>query len=381
MRRLFAWMLLCVGLGVAVCAPPAAAQSAQLSIDPNPTVTQEEKPDAGWSGTLGLTNLTREGLELEVTAAGCQPTLSKGAIGAAQSLEVEITVPSDCQLDADETFGFTVLVTGAKTGSQSLQVDAAVKPAPEKPNWRELRVFPIAVILAFILLGVLIREPPLDPLVHLPSSYSFKESWVANLTIIAGLVTSVFGTVEVVKAFLGPEAERSIALATVGSAIALVLIGCGPIVLLAARRKRPKKPGERVFTVLGLLAAFAVTTGAAFGQLWIGWKAGAELDLDGVEDAVFPSFLVAVALLAWYTVTTLRATIEAGRTEPPPPSSELKEINETLRNALLDEAAVPNPAIPGILDRINDTYPTTSDWPLTTSPSVDLPRRRRAAMP
>jgi hypothetical protein len=185
----------------------------------------------------------------------------------------------------------------------------------------------------------------------------------------------------VVKAFLGDDAEQSVALATVGAAVGVILVGGGVVILLAAKTQWLKEDGALAesFTAGGLVAATAVTVGGASGQLWIGWKTGAELDLGGAQDWLWVCFILGAAGLCWYTFATLRATLWSGTMPPPPPKpSELAQLLALLEEALTEKDDVSNDAIPTILESVVTSYPSVG-----TSPG-DEPlwsARRTGAMP
>jgi hypothetical protein len=372
-----------VGLTVWSGAAPASAEPAQIAID-DATPTLKHADDGDWSGTLGLTNLTDEALSLSAapTAAdpACKPRLSKAAIGSAQSSEAKLTVPKACTIK-DATFELTLTAAGP-SAPQHFQVVAEAKADDDDPDWSLLAWFFYALPFIGVCLGlVFLRKNAFnDKLTHLEATYSFSESWVSNITVLGGLLTGVFGSADVVKAFLGEDAESAVALATVGSAIALVLIGSGPIFLNAL--KADEMDGDKLvgqpYTVGGLLLATTVTVAGAFGQLFVGWQSARTLDLGGAEDLAVFGFAAAVALLAWYTLATVGSTISAGTTEPPSPApSGVEELASLLEDALRQDEHVPNEAIPGVVQNVMST-------PIIATRTADVRRaraRRRSAMP
>ena len=304
-------------------AAPASAKPALLAID-DATPTLKAKADGGWAGPLGLTNLTDGALSLRAAPADrrdrdCKIRLSKAAIGAAQSSDPTVTVAKSCGMKAGK-LALTLTATGGAT--QKLAITASVGKADANPDWDQLGMFfymlPVIAVVLLSLFVVAGKYKVGQPLQYLESTYSFKESWLNNITVIGGVLTGLFGSADVVKAFLGEDADRSIALATVGSAVALVLIGFGPIILTASRKSLTNDEGQLVQAprVWGLLAATTASVAGAFGQLWIGWKSGAALDLGGWEDNIQIGFWFAALLLAGYTVATVRAILEAGTTKP-----------------------------------------------------------------
>jgi hypothetical protein len=324
-----------VFLVLAFGATQASAQSGLLVVD-DVTPALKQGDDGVWSGTLGVTNLTDGAMELslapaDATDTDCQPELSKKAIGEAQGASPKLTVPNTCE-STDGTFEFTL--TASNSTSQAIAVEAELQEDNEDPNWGPLRAFVLTVPLSVVALYLLVhagwKTSPPTRLEYLGSSWSFKDSWLSNITILGAVLTGIFGSANVVKAFLGDEPDRHIAVATVGSVIAVIFIGAGPIILNTLTRESEKQQAARVFTAGGLLVATGVAAGGALGQLWVGFRAGLDLEPDGWEwkvgagdiswDVVVGvGAVVAVVLLVAYTLVTLRATIKTGLTEPPPP--------------------------------------------------------------
>jgi hypothetical protein len=295
--------------------------------------------------SVGLTNLTDGGLAVSATPSktadkGCQLSVDKSVLPAAVHKSITVTAPAGCQV-SDDGFDFQ-LHAGTGAVSKTFDVTAAPKPKAD-PNWDELGAFPIALLgaLAFVIalfafwrwlywlrhLGIDVgrggskrkREPKDSPklkirghLPGLPATYSFKDSWVSNITAIAALFTGVFASTDVVKAFIGEDAGSSLALASVGAAVALSFTSAGPIFLLSTRASE-----NDAFTVGGLLGASVFTLTGAFGGLWVVYASGKELDLNGLEDNALPITLILVALLlALYSYRTLMATLEQGLQAP-----------------------------------------------------------------
>jgi hypothetical protein len=385
------WVVLVAAMVLAGGAQPAAAAPALVAID-DATPTLEQGDDA-WSGALALTNLDQAAVTLEVTPAGeCKPTLSKAAIGAAQAASVTLTVPEACAQDVDEIE--VELTAAAGTETQTLTLATSLEDGDDV-DFRWLLVFPGAAILSLVLvLGLKGKHKWGDGLQHLEKSYDFKESWVSNVTVIAGILTGIFGSSSVVEALIGEEPDDEIALATVGAAIALLFIGAGPIVLTAAR-KEITEAGVTVqaYTVYGLLLATAVTLAGAAGQLVIGALTGLQLiGGDAMVDVVAFNFDpralvwiglgVGLLLLVWYTRTTVTATLKAGSTAPPPAKpSELARIAELLQQALLAHDEVPNGAVEGVVREVMGPMVTEPPpAPPPDTPFFESPRRSAAIL-
>lgn len=352
---------------IAICAPvtqsSAAGVPALVAVD-NAAPTLSQQRGGGWAGTLSLTNLTENAITLAVKPTStppktqCKTDLAKAAIGASQSRGVKLTISKECGSNGS-TLDLTLTATGSRT--QSLAIAADLKQSGE-PDWSQLLAFLIALgVVGLVLVLWCWRRANVDMarvLQYLESSYSFKESWVANVTVIGGLLTGLFGSSEVVKAFLGEDVDQAVALATVGAAIAVIFIAVGPLILTAA--KKDMVNDDPAFTVYGLILATTVIVAGASGELWVASQSGDALDpgIGGWTYWVWGSFAVSVVLLGWYTLATFNATLKAGTTPPPPPKkTDLARLIELLEDALRRSDDVPNDSIGAVLKEVVKATP------------------------
>ncbi len=220
--------------------------------------------ESGYTVSLAFTNLSDAEVELRVLPAiprtpGCDLTVSPTALPAATRETVTVTVPVACSL-AEDGFDF-IVEAQSSDGTREFPVSAAPAPSDD-PDWLELAGIPVALLAAicipslafFIWPEFKTETPPATgqagtggivssiwvklraPLRYLETTYSFKDSWVSNVTVISGLPTGIFGPSETVKAFLGVDADQAVALSSVGAAVALAFVGAGPIVILALEK-------------------------------------------------------------------------------------------------------------------------------------------------
>lgn len=300
-------------------AAPAVGAPATVTIDDRaPELAKVDR--GGWKLELGLTNLTDTPGTVGVTprtgdGSGCMPVATPGTLGPAQHTAVEVTLPATC--DVHETKGIDLTVTTDVGATTTFDITSAAQDGLGA-DWEHLLVFPIVFALMLAFVSWLYRQwSPSDQTKHrldqtlaeLEADWSFKESWVSNVTVLAGLLTGLFGSAEVVEALLGEDAEDTVALATVGVAIALALAAAAPLVVLGSKA-RVGAP-----TIRAILAASAVTLTAGFAQVYIGWRVGAGLDLGGVEDYLVFALLAVWALLLWYAGHSLLALLDSGTGE------------------------------------------------------------------
>jgi hypothetical protein len=278
-------------------------------------------PDGGgWKVTVGLTNVTDQPLTLRLgavqpAAGGTCLVMFAGSpvLPPAAHEDVDVTYSPGCAVD-NRGVAFTVTHDG-EPAQGPIGITATAKKQT-KIEWGVLWWFVYGTLGALVLLGLaglllkgVDRIRPWTTLDHLPATWSFSDSWVSNITVLGGALTSVVGSSGTVKAILGDDADTAIARATIGAAIAAVLIGLGAVVLQVLKSKG-------TFTVGGLIAAGAVTVGAALGELYIVWKTAEMVSLDGLQSHLDLPFYVVSGLLAVYAMRNLRETIRAGVKAP-----------------------------------------------------------------
>ena len=319
--RALRYSLVCTFLAV-VClltSQPAHGAVASLTVDDADAVLARSD-DGSRATSVGFTNLTDARVRLRVvpSAGGsCQPTLDKsGELQPARHRDFKVTIPSACKIE-DDRFEFTIEATPPTTPA-SFAINAAAAPKDDPPNWGHLWAFLIllAVLSLATALGYLCvpgRGSAWELLPHLEEAWSFKDSWVSNITIGGGLLTGLFGSSEVVKTFLGEGADAATALSSVGAAVAVVFVGVGSIALLAL-----KSPSGNAYTTLGLLVAAVITLAGAMGELWVVYVSAREVTGGALRDVVLPTTLILVVpLLLGYAVSSLYITIKTGTTPPP----------------------------------------------------------------
>jgi hypothetical protein len=327
---------------VAILAAPATvpAVPTPVTVD-NAAPALEDKDDENYELDLGITNLTDSDLNLSAAPADpkdtdCALTIDKETVPAAQHGSPKLTVPKACDLH-DDRIVLKLDATPASGVPITLGITASKPEEPDQPNWDALIAF-IATFLGALVLGSAFfsgwpwlyyyrhttkkaRKTPggLTPegspelrisqeLPGLTDTYNFKESWVSNITAIAALFTGIFASSDVITAFLGEDGKPSLALATVGAAIAAAFTAAGPIFLLSTRKAKNNR-----FTVGGLMGAALLTLAGAAGGLYVGYVAVGKLDLGGIEGWPRTAALVLTAsLLFLYSFRTLIATLEQG---------------------------------------------------------------------
>jgi hypothetical protein len=185
-------------------------------------------------------------------------------------------------------------------------------------TWEALLAFPVALIVLVVIVMPAIflswrrdrkrkRQQTLLP--YLRADWSFRGSWVSNITAGAALLTAVFAATDVVTVLIGEHSKDAMALATVGSAIALAFTAAAPVILALSQR-------DRWVPTSGLMLAAAVTLAGAYGELWVLAEAARDLGIHGHEVWVAIVQVVAAGLLTWYAVSSLRGLLTTGTSNP-----------------------------------------------------------------
>jgi uncharacterized membrane protein len=349
--------------------------------DPSPVTIDDTAPPlmAGNNGeftsALGFSNLTTAPLAVAVTpdgsiGANCKLTAAPTALPKAQHTDVTITVSAGCAVDDRQGITFMVAV-----GKQSAPFTITSAPAPSPtPNWAALDAFWIA-LLALLVSGVvgwikLRSDHRTKSLDQLDSTWSFSDSWASNATVIAGVLTGIFGTSDIVKNFLGPDADSAVAVAVVGGAVGAALVAIAPIVLVVSKNRA----GD--VTVAGLLAACAITLTGAYGELWTVYDSAHRMSLGGLENNLLIPTLAAMVLLAIYAVRSIDTVIRQGQTKP------AKVTSDTILAALMVVKALraKNDVDETLVDQGLDELATQQPQLNEGTTIVDPIRRRRAAL-
>jgi hypothetical protein len=323
-----------------VAAEIAHATPATVALDDaNPTLVNSGD---GWTTSLGFTNLTDQPILVAVSqggGSGCSVLLGSSPAQPSVQLapvrhsEVKVTATSGC-VKAMRTLAFTV-----SAGAIAFPITATTKVAAP-PNWNELWAFGVSLVLLTVLAAVLWRfwrkggERFWEPMLYLSDTWSFKDSWVSNITVGGSLLTGVLGSSTVVKAFLGEGADAAVALATVGAAIAVAMVGAGGLVLLAAKTRAGK------FTVGGVLLAAAITLSGATGELWTVYRSGRKLPLGDLSSGLPFIAGAALLLLLVYAARSLLTLLDQGTTRPPPNDLLAPPMSEAIFAASMIVAAL-----------------------------------------
>ena len=222
------------------------------------------------------------------------------------------------------TFGSGCSVGGATPTDLIVRISGAgpvaleMSPASSSPPWNLWLFLPAlggSLVVALISMrwaktkdgfnwGGLIK-----PLTTLDKSWSFSESWAANLTTAATVVTGVFASSDILQGVLGTGSAPALTVMLVAGALATAAAGAGTIITLTFRSK-----GQPLG--IAVVAAAIVTLTGAMGQLLVIGDTSSHLALGGLNSYVWPAVIAACALLGAYGVASIHEILTA---KAPPP--------------------------------------------------------------
>lgn len=171
--------------------------------------------------------------------------------------------------------------------------------ASTKPDWGSLVWFAPAFVLAAlaVTVGALTGGKTWDdlraPASGIEASWSFQDSWVANINLGAGIIAGVFAASGILKNVLGTEPANELAVMAVAAAFGVGLSAAGVLITKAFAEK-----GKPI--ALAVVVAAIPTLTGAFGQVAVIWKQSEQLDLGVLKDAApIVALGAAIVLLAY----------------------------------------------------------------------------------
>jgi hypothetical protein len=354
-------LLLLSGLAlVGPAASAAASTSPAQYVIASTDVSYTSSSTASATFTVSLINLTNQNAPVSVSAPGsCLPPADLPMLSPATEQAITVTLRG-CAAPFKGSFQVALTV-----GGQALPL-LMVTPAAAgaAPDWRLFIAFPVAGFIALVALftvgcyryrddykGKIIggrsykfiswwRTYPLN----LSTSWSLKDSWGSNVTVIGAAFAGVFGSSDVLTAVLGNDTDPVFALSIVSSAVAVGIVGAAPLVLTALRVHDSVTP-------LALLAGASLTVAAAGGELAVITLGASDLSLGGVQDGMLPALAVGTLILLVYSCRTmsesLRPKLSSQKKEPTKQPDAANADKYDQIKALAD--AFPNDYLPDII--------------------------------
>jgi hypothetical protein len=377
MQRLTGCVLATLLLG-AVGAPLATADTVV-----DRTVTASAGDDGTVTASIQVINTGPDAVSLRPVVvparAGCLPTAEPGSVAAAQVSTIEVTLPDGC-FDEQEPKALALDLDGVARASMPATV--VEPPADEPTQWWPLWWGLFAGVLMAVGVGLwgwtqredteaeesadgsaaeaagreqayaavraivdarvaalsapgLTWKQPLPPrdlslgaeLTQLEAGWSFKDSWVANITVASTALIALLSSADALTAVLGEKPAAALGVMTVTGLVSAAVIGIANTVakLLGASVAAVTVGGLIASTALVVLGAGlqVATAGLAVAGAAGSWPLGA---------GAIVLALVVAAVLVLYACRSLGEAIRSG------PASALPSVPDDAVTAWAAEA-------------------------------------------
>ena len=142
---------------------------------------------------------------------------------------------------------------------------------------------------------------------QLGSTWSFKDSWISNVTLGASALVLLLAASDILEAVLGEKPKGALGIIAVAAGLSAFLVGLGPLLVKAIGRK------TSVPTVLGVTAAGAVVAAGSLFQISAITLQGKRLtDHNVVEGLVLIAGLLTTAAVLFYAARSLIELVDTG---------------------------------------------------------------------
>lgn len=266
----------------------------------------------------------------------CLP-LQQAIVRPGVATDVEFRLPRGCELAEPVTVEFVAAPFDASSATPTgVRLEASVEEAASSPEYVNLAwgfgigagVSVVAVFVAwFVRIGA---DPPpgqfgrwsRDPWQHLAGldkKWTWSDSPLSSITVLAALFTAVFGASDPLETILGESGKRQTAVVVIAAALAAALTAAAPLAM-ALLRDEPGFYTEAEdailnnYTVLGVMVATAAVMTGSLGLILTVvltlWDSSAINELVLVVGAA-----VVGALVLAYTVRSMRRTLKIGTAE------------------------------------------------------------------
>lgn len=148
---------------------------------------------------------------------------------------------------------------------------------------------------------------------NLEAGWSFKDSWVSNISVAATAFITLATSADLFTAILGEKPDAALGVMTVSGLVAAVVIGVANTVVKVIG------PSTKKVTVLGLLVSTTLVVFAAGLQAaTVGFTASDALDGEGLAPWALALMLLVCIAVVVYGGKTLAEAVSAGRADALP---------------------------------------------------------------
>lgn len=323
MRRSVRLCSLCtfvVVVAVVLFSLGTVAAAARSVVVDSGEIRLESGADGSYVAKVTLLNLGDSPVYLRATAqgdAGSQVTVAPSTLEPGRRTEVTLTLGSGT--DVDDGVDIALQYNdGTSTTTDTL--NAVLAPPSPGVDWGLLfKTFGVGFLVSlFVVVSTTFRmrlwKKPFGftkTMPYLGTDWSFKDSWVSNVTLGAGVLVGLIGSSSALESIVGSTPGNNVlgflAVAGTGSAI---LVTLGPLFLKVIGSE------TEVPTVGGTLVASFVVLGGTLAQISaLAWQ-GAAITLGSIRKGIIAVGVVVGLVVVWYGTTELRRIVRRGVKHP-----------------------------------------------------------------
>jgi hypothetical protein len=264
--------------------------------------------------------------------AACVP-LQQPIVRPGVQTRVELELPAGCRLTDPVTVEFVTAPfdTGAATPSgvrRDVHVNGSASPDYVHLAWGFGVGALVAIVAVLAAWWMRVGEDPPDGtfgrwsrnpwqlLPGLDKKWTWAESPLSSVTVLAAIFTAVLGAGEPLETILGKSGESEAAVVLVAAALAAALTAAAPLAMPLLRREPPyffeeQDPIPNDYTVLGVLASTAMVLTGSVGLILTVLLTLRDSTAIG-QPVLFGAGAIIAGLVVAYAARSMRRTLKVG---------------------------------------------------------------------
>ncbi|WP_421119884.1 hypothetical protein ACE2AJ_00550 [Aquihabitans daechungensis] len=252
----------------------------------------------------------------------CDVAVSPKKLVSERLRSVRLTLSGDCDVEK----GAKLALTGTG-GASPITVDVVAAKAAVTPEyWDDLKdgawqgplVALVVVALAWIFAMQKQFRSVRTALPGLDKTWSFSDSWIANVTAISTAIVAVLFGSDSLESILGEKPTHALATLTAAAGLAALLVALSGMVTgaLVAGERQNKGAERGMLTAGGVALGALLTLSGTFIAVFTVIGMAGDVFEDIPDVAIVAASIAVVGIVAWYGFWTLKELIDVNKIEP-----------------------------------------------------------------